>query len=443
MQNDFLAEVLNYHSLPFPGKIGTSLTKPVATQKDLSLTYTPGVGYPCMEINKDKDNVWKYTNKGNTVAVISDGTAVLGLGDIGPEAGLPVMEGKVVLFKKFADIDAYPLCMQFDKNPDVNLYVERFKQAVECLEPCLGGINLEDIKAPYCFKLQSDLDEKMGIPVFHDDQDGTGIIIIAGIMNALKLNGKRMNEIQILINGAGAAGISCARLLLEFGVHKDQIFLCDSQGLVTTARDVNRYKQEFARSAENTNLAGAIKGKDVFIGVSVRNILSEDMVRSMNTHPIVFAVANPIPEIMPEDALKAGAFVAGSGRSDCDNQVNNSLGFPGIFRAALDTRSRTINRAMKIAASKAIASLVSEPFPDDIKNILVNAYPNDAKRGLFEKRDPLSITYVIPKQFDLRVVPRVARYVAKAAIETGVAKIRIDDLDAYEKTVFDRVKKNW
>lgn len=439
----FKKEVLDYHSFPFPGKIGTSLTKPVLTQHDLSLTYTPGVGFPCLEINQQPEDVYKYTNKGNTVAVISDGTAVLGLGNIGPEAGLPVMEGKVILFKKFADIDAYPLCMRFDQNQDDNTYVEKFKQAVECLEPSLGGINLEDIKAPRCFALQTELDEKMAIPVFHDDQDGTGIIIIAGIINALKLNGKKIDEIQILINGAGAAGISCARLLLEFGVTKKQIFMCDSKGLITKNSDVNDHKKEFAQDVESNNLAGAIKGKDVFIGVSVRNVLSKDMVRSMNKDAIVFAVANPVPEIMPEDAIEAGAFVVGSGRSDYDNQVNNSLGFPGLFRAALDTRSPTINQAMKIAASKAIASMTSEPFPEEIKKILVSAYPKDAERGLFDKEMPLDRTYVIPKQFDLRVVPRVARYVAEAAMKTGIAKIQIPDLDAYEKAVFERIKKNW
>lgn len=443
MQDDFFAEALNYHSLPQPGKIGISLTKPVSTQKDLSLTYTPGVGFPCMEINKNKDNVWKYTNRGNTVAIITDGTAVLGLGDIGPGAGLPVMEGKAVLFKKFADIDAYPLCMQFDKNLSEDEYTEKFKQAVECLEPCLGGINLEDVGAPCCFKLQSDLDKKMGIPVFHDDQDGTGIIITAGIMNALELGGKKVEEIQILINGAGAAGIACAKLLLEFGVRKSQIFLCDSGGLITLGRKTNQYKQEFAQDVSDTDLAGAIKGKDVFIGVSVGGVLSQDMVRSMNANPIVFAVANPIPEIMPADAIKAGAFVAGSGRSDFENQVNNSLGFPGIFRAALDTRSYTINQSMKIAASKALASLTKEPVSGNIKEILIEAYPEDAKKGLFDKACPLGRNYVIPKQFDLRVVPRVAKYVAEAAMKTGVAKVRIENLDAYEKTVFDRIKKNW
>lgn len=443
MSEEFVQAVLNYHSQPRPGKIGISLTKSVLNQHDLSLTYTPGVAIPCQEISKNPADIWKYTNRSNTVAIISDGTAVLGLGDIGPAAGLPVMEGKAVLFKKFADIDSFPLCMQFDEQPDHPAYLKKFKLAVAPLEPSLGGINLEDIKAPNCFELQKDLDQKMDIPVFHDDQDGTGIIIIAGIMNALELKNQKIEQTEILINGAGAAGVACARLLLEFGFKKEQISLCDSRGLVTVGREANEYKREFAQNVPDTNLAGAIRGKDVFIGVSVKNILSKDMIRSMNKDPIVFAVANPIPEIMPEDARAAGAFVVGSGRSDYPNQVNNSLGFPGIFRAALDTRARTINQQMKIAASKAIASLTKEPVSGQIKDILVAAYTAEAQAGLFDQQNPLNRNYVIPKQFDLRVVPRVARYVAQAAMQTKVARIEIPDLEAYEKEVYERVKRNW
>ena len=436
----FFTDSLNYHSSFPAGKIGTALTKPVDNQDDLSLTYTPGVGSVCMAISEQNDEVWKYTNRANTVAIVTDGTAVLGLGNIGPEAALPVMEGKSVLFKKFADIDSYPLCMKFEGDD----YIDDFRKAVKCLEPCLAGVNIEDVKAPECFELQEDLERDMGIPVFHDDQDGTGIIIIAGIINALKLKKKEISDTKILINGAGAAGIACARLLLHFGFDKAQIYLCDSKGLVTTSREVNKYKAEFAQGLAEVDLAEAIKGKDIFIGVSVRNVLNKDMVKSMNPNPIIFAVANPIPEIMPEDAIEAGAFVVGTGRSDYPNQVNNSVGFPGIFRAALDTRSTVINQAMKIAASKALASLVGEPVNDGfVKEILVQGYPFDAEKGFFDSDNPICEEYVIPKQLDLRVVPRVARMVAQAAMETDVATFRIDDLDVYEKFVFDRIKHHW
>lgn len=445
MTDDSLIEAaLIYHSKPSPGKIFTGLKKPVNGRQELSLTYTPGVGAPCMAISKNEDLVWGYTNRGNTVAIISDGSAVLGLGDIGPEAGLPVMEGKAVLFKKFADIDSFPLCLNFDKNLSEEERIQAFIKSAASLEPSLGGINLEDIKAPRCFQIQNDLDAKLAIPVFHDDQDGTAIIIVAAILNALELAGKSLKTAQILINGAGAAGIACAHFLSNFGAPLENIFMCDSKGLLTKNRnDLNATKLEFAKNLPNQDLAEIVKNKDVFIGVSRAAVLSKEMVESMAAKAIVFAVANPVPEIMPEIAHEAGVFVIGTGRSDYPNQINNSLGFPGLFRAALDTRSKTINLPMKIAASKAIAELSKEPIPEIYKGILKKAYPEEATLGIFDSDMPLNVNYVLPKQFDLRVVPRVARAVAHAAMESGAAMKKIEDLNAYEEEVFNRVRIHW
>ncbi|MFA6992489.1 MAG: malic enzyme-like NAD(P)-binding protein [Candidatus Gracilibacteria bacterium] len=443
MSKDLDAESLKYHSSFPPGKIATKSTKPCTTQEDLTLTYTPGVSAPCLEINKDKQKVWDYTNRGNTVAIISDGTAVLGLGNIGPEAGLPVMEGKAVLFKQFADINAYPLCLDMSDAKDEEEYIKNFCVAVRAMEPSVGGINLEDIKAPRCFEIQKKLQKAMKVPVFHDDQDGTGIIITAGVINALKVTGKKAENLKVVMSGAGAAGIACAKMLLKFGIKKEQIFMCDSHGLITKTREVNEEKAFFAQGAEEATLADIIRGADLFIGVSVRGALSGEMVKTMNKDPIIFAVANPIPEIMPEEAFAAGAKVVGTGRSDYPNQVNNSLGFPGIFRGALDARTPEINDAMKIAASEAIASLTEKPFDEEIRSILKNAYPAEASAGIFDRKEPLSIDYVIPKQFDLRVVPSVAKAVVKAAISSGAATVKIKDLDEYEKTVAKRIKANW
>lgn len=435
--SDVNEESLQYHSSFPPGKIKIDSSKSCKTQKDLTLSYTPGVAAPCLEIAKTPEDVWKYTNRGNTVSIVTDGTAVLGLGDIGPEAGLPVMEGKAVLFKKFADIDAYPLCYKFEDKS-----LENFVMAVKALEPCMGGINLEDIAAPFCFELQEKMDAEMDIPVFHDDQDGTAIIITGGLMNALKITNRDLTNIKIVMNGAGAAGIAIARLLMEFGMRKEQLFLCDSKGLIATERaDLNPQKMEFAQQSACAQLYEVMKGSDVFIGVSVANCVTQDMVKVMNPNPIVFAVANPIPEIMPDDAIAAGAKIVATGRSDFPNQVNNSLGFPGIFRGALDTRSKTINTQMKMAASAALAALIAEPVSGTTKEILERAYPME--KEIFSQADPLSTTYIIPKQFDLRVVPRVAKMVAKAAMESGVARIQIPDLDSYEKEVFERIIKNW
>lgn len=426
MNSDLNQESLNYHSSAPAGKIKIASSKPLDTQHDLSLAYTPGVGKPCKEIEANPEDIWKYTNRGNTVAIISDGTAVLGLGNIGPEAGLPVMEGKAILFKKFADVDAYPLCIR-TTDPMI---------AIEALEPCLGGINLEDIKAPECFELQEKLDAKMKIPVFHDDQDGTAVIIVAGLLNALELTGRKMETAKILINGAGAAGISCARLLNSFGVSKPQIFMVDTRGLITKERtDLNQYKEEFAQDGASMPLEEAIKGIDVFIGVSAPDVLKAEMVKSMAKDPIIFAASNPVPEIMPDIAAEAGAKIVATGRSDFPNQVNNVLGFPGIFRGTLDTRSSTINSEMKIAAAKALASLAKEEPKDFVLEILQKAYRGESFK--------LSENYIIPKPFDLRIVPRVARQVAEAAMQSGVAQVKIKDLDAYESEVFERISQNW
>lgn len=443
MSKDYTKEALEYHSAEPKGKLGVALTKKCDTQHDLALAYSPGVAKPCMEIDNDESAVYEYTNKGNTVAIISDGTAVLGLGNIGPEAGLPVMEGKGVLFKKFADVDSYPLCLRLENDIDDPAYIDEICHIASALQPSLGGINLEDIKGPLCFSVLEKLTERCSIPVFHDDQDGTGIIILAGVFNALKFVGKNIEEVKFVINGAGAAGIACGRLLNSFGVDKSHIFMCDSRGLITKGRDVNKYKEEFAQDHPDAQLDEVIVGADVFIGVSQRDILSQDMVKTMADDPIIFAVANPVPEIMPELAYEAGAVVVGTGRSDYANQVNNSLGFPGLFRAALDTRSTAINQEMKVAAIKAIASLVYEAPEGEVLDVLTKAYPEEAAKGMFSSPDNLLFDYMIPKQFDLRVVPRVARGVAEAAMQSGVATEMIDDLDAYEKEVYERVKKNW
>lgn len=476
--DDFFTAALPYHSQSPAGKIQITPSKPLNNKRDLSLAYTPGVGAVCKEIAAHPEDVWKYTNRGNTVAVISDGTAVLGLGNIGPEAGIPVMEGKAVLFKKFADIDAYPICMSFkyleslpaDSQAEslpgqsglpsdvlARERMEAFITAVRVLEPNLCGINLEDIKAPECFELSARLDELMDIAVFHDDQHGTAIVMCAGLINSLKVVGKKFSDVKIVMNGAGAAGISCAKLLLNFGAKKENIFVCDSKGLIVEERDdLNEQKREFSQkfsgqsgksvtgetfSGTIPQLPDVIENADVFIGVSVAGALQPEFVKKMNKDAIIFAMANPVPEIMPDEALKAGVRIIATGRSDFPNQVNNVLGYPGIFRGVLDTRASTVNLEMKMAAVSAIASLVNEPVDGFIKSLLVNAYPEE--KDLFGANYGLSDRYVLPKIFDLRVVPRVARMVAEAAMRTGVARVQIANLDAYEKSVFERVLKNW
>lgn len=376
------------------GKVAVISKVPVRDNRDLSLAYSPGVAEPCKEIEINPELSYQYTNRGNMVAVVSDGTAVLGLGDIGPEAGLPVMEGKAILFKTFADVDAFPICLSTKK-------VDEVIQAVKWLEPTFGGVNLEDISGPRCFEIEEELKNSLDIPVFHDDQHGTAVVCFAGLINALKVVGKEIGKVKVVINGAGAAGISIAKLLNAAGVNYQNIKMCDSKGLLYPGKDPeNKYKEEIARSTNSTgskgNLAEVMVGADVFVGVSAANVVTKEMVKSMAPQAIIFGLANPIPEIMPDDAIAAGAAVVGTGRSDMKNQVNNVLGFPGIFRGTLDVRASEINEQMKVAAAQAIASLIS--------------------------KQELSAEYVIPEPFDRRVVPAVALAVAQAAIATKVAR---------------------
>ena len=407
-------EALAYHASGRRGKIEVVCPKPCTTQRDLSLAYTPGVAEPCREIHADPDAAYRYTARGNLVAVVTNGSAVLGLGDIGPLASKPVMEGKGVLFKRFADIDVFDLELK-THDPD------EFVNAVALLEPTFGGINLEDIKAPECFLIEERLRERMGIPVFHDDQHGTAIITGAALLNALEIAGKAIGRVRIVYNGAGAAALACARLHLALGVRRENILMCDSKGVIHRGRTegMNPYKAEFAADTPARTLAGAMAGADVFIGLSVKDAATADMVRSMAPNPIVFALANPDPEIDYETATAArpDAIVA-TGRSDYPNQVNNVLGFPYIFRGALDVRARTINEAMKVAAVRALADLAKQDVPDSV----LRAY---GKERLRFGRD-----YIIPKPFDHRVLLSVAPAVAKAAMDSGVARAAIP-LDSY------------
>lgn len=376
------------------GKVAVVSKVKLEDARDLSLAYSPGVAEPCKEIAKEPDLSYVYTNRGNMVAVVSDGTAVLGLGDIGPDAGLPVMEGKAILFKGFADVDAFPICLSTKE-------VAGVVQAVKWLEPTFGGVNLEDISGPHCFEIEEQLIASMNIPVFHDDQHGTAVVCFAGLINALKVVGKDMSKVKVVINGAGAAGLSIAKLLKAAGVNYTNLKICDIKGLLFPGiNPKNKYQEEIARltnpQGQTGSLADVMKGADVFIGVSVANVVTGEMVRSMAAKPVIFGMANPVPEILPEEALQAGAAIVGTGRSDYPNQVNNVLGFPGIFRGTLDVRAKVINQEMKVAAAYAIAGLVSD--------------------------QDRSAEYVIPKAFDRRVVPQVALAVAKAAMETGVAR---------------------
>ncbi|MEI8247572.1 MAG: malic enzyme-like NAD(P)-binding protein [Lentisphaerota bacterium] len=432
---------LLYHANPRPGKITVVSTKKCETQQDLSMAYTPGVAKPCLEIKDHPEDVWKYTSRGNMVAVVSDGTAVLGLGNIGPEAGLPVMEGKCVLFKKFADIDAIPLCIGKVFNDKGRTDAKLVIETVERLEPTFGGINLEDIGAPACFEVEQTLKKIMGIPVFHDDQHGTAIISLAGILNALKMVGKKIEDCRFVVNGAGAAGIACSEFYIRAGARRENFIMCDSKGVISKKRtDLTPEKLNFAVDTTAETLADALNGADIFMGVSVANCVTKEMVKTMADGAIIFAMANPTPEIFPQDALDAGAAVVGTGRTDFPNQVNNVLGFPGIFRGALDVRATDINEEMKLAASCALASIVMEKIPADVYAVLASAYPADAKAGMFDGEVPLKCSMVIPKPFDPRVVPRVARFVAEAAMRTGVAQVKIENLNAYEKAVAARIK---
>ncbi|WP_338470487.1 malic enzyme-like NAD(P)-binding protein [Niallia sp. XMNu-256] len=397
-------EALHMHSQN-KGKLESKSKVQVRNAKDLSLAYSPGVAEPCKEIYEKPETVYDYTMKGNMVAVVTDGTAVLGLGNIGPEAALPVMEGKAVLFKSFAGVDAFPICLNTTD-------VEKIIETVKMLEPTFGGVNLEDIAAPNCFVIEERLKKETNIPIFHDDQHGTAIVTAAGLMNSLKLVNKKITEIKVVANGAGAAGIAIIKLLHSFGVR--DIIMCDTKGAIYEGRPVgmNVVKNEVAKFTNAKNQEGSLKdiivGADVFIGVSAEGALTSEMVKSMNQDPIIFAMANPNPEILPDLAKEAGAAVIGTGRSDFPNQVNNVLAFPGIFRGALDVRATHINEKMKIAAVQAIADLI---------NI-----------------EDLHADYVIPGPFDPRVAPAVAAAVAKAAMETGVARIKVNPDEVKEKT---------
>lgn len=375
------------------GKISVDSKVALKEKEDLSMAYTPGVAEPCRKINENPENVYKYTSKGNLVAVVTDGTAVLGLGDIGPMAGMPVMEGKSLLFKEFGGVDAFPICLG-TKDP------EEIIKTVKLIAPTFGGINLEDISAPRCFEIEERLKKELDIPVFHDDQHGTAIVTVAALINALKVTGKKIEDIEVVINGSGAAGIAIAKMIISIGA--GNVILCDRKGIITKENAIgNKYKELMAevtnKNGKTGTLKDAVKGADVFVGVSAPNTLTEEMIKSMNTDSIVFAMANPVPEIMPEEALEAGVRVYGSGRSDFQNQINNVLAFPGLFRGALDVRAKEINEEMKIAAAYAIANMV--------------------------KAEDLKEDFVIPNALDRNVAKNVAEAVAKAARESGVALI--------------------
>lgn len=420
-------DALKYHKEGRKGKIEVISTKPCVTQRDLGLAYTPGVAEPCREIHADTQKVFDYTAKGNLVAVVTNGTAVLGLGDIGPEAGKPVMEGKGILFKRFADIDVFDLELN-TKDPD------EIVQTVKILEPTFGGINLEDIKAPECFYIEEKLIEMMDIPVFHDDQHGTAIISGAALLNALELQNKKIDEVKVIFSGAGAAGIACANLYISLGVKKENLFLVDSKGLVYKGRKegMNPYKERLANGNEAAGLAEVFKGADIFAGVSVAGLVTREMVKSMADKPIIFAMANPDPEISYPDAIEArDDIIMATGRSDYPNQVNNVLGFPFIFRGALDVQARTINMDMKIAAVKALADLAKQDVPDSV----IRAYGNEPIH--FGKE------YIIPKPFDPRVLTWEALAVAKAAVESGVARKPITDWDAYRNSLESLLGKSY
>lgn len=415
-------EALHYHSCGRPGKIEVVPTKPYSTQYDLSLAYSPGVAEPCLEIQKNPEDAYIYTAKCNLVAVISNGTAVLGLGDIGALAGKPVMEGKGLLFKVFSDVDVFDIEVN-EKD------IEKFIATVKAISPTFGGINLEDIKAPECFDIEERLKQELDIPVFHDDQHGTAIISAAGLLNSLEITGKKIDRIKVVINGAGASAISCARLYKKLGVGDANIVMLDSKGVLTTRRsDLNKYKLEFAQDLQITTLAEAVIGADMFLGLSTGNILTQEMLRTMAPDPVVFAMANPTPEISYEDAMAARSdVIVATGRSDYPNQVNNVLGFPFIFRGALDVMAKTINEEMKLAAVYALAGLAKEAVPEQV-NV---AYK--VKNLTFGRE------YIIPKPVDPRLITRVAPAVARAAMETGVARKVITDWKAYEIELMKRM----
>ena len=412
-------DALEYHSTGRKGKIEVISSKPCLTSRDLSLAYTPGVAEPCLEIEKNPEDAYKYTAKGNLVAVVSNGTAVLGLGNIGALAGKPVMEGKGVLFKRFADLDVFDLEVN-SENPDDIIKV------VQLLEPTFGGINLEDIKAPECFYIEEQLKKTMNIPVFHDDQHGTAIISSAALINALMLVNKKIEDVRMVVNGAGAAGVACANLAISLGLQQKNLFMCDTKGVIFKGRTegMNDYKERLAVETEFRSLEEAMRGADVFLGVSAKGAVTQQMVRDMAKDPIIMAMANPDPEITPEEALSVRSdVIMATGRSDYPNQVNNVVGFPFIFRGALDVRASTINEEMKVAAVMALAELAREDCPDSV----CRAYGNE--KFYFGRN------YIIPKPFDPRALLRVAPAVAKAAMDSGVARMPLDDMDKYTESL--------
>ncbi|MES2702536.1 MAG: NADP-dependent malic enzyme [Bacteroidota bacterium] len=415
-------DALEYHEKGRPGKIEVVPTKETKTQRDLALAYSPGVADPCMEIHANVENVYRYTAKGNLVAVITNGTAVLGLGDIGPEASKPVMEGKGLLFKIYADIDVFDIELNTKD-------VDEFVKVVKALEPTFGGINLEDIKAPECFEIETRLKKELSIPIMHDDQHGTAIISGAALLNALELVGKQIEDVKFVISGAGASAISCCKIYLALGAKVEHMYMYDTKGLIVKSRtDLDANKQQFAQDAAPMDLPDAMKGADVFIGLSKGNIVNQDMVKSMAEKPIVFALANPTPEISYDEAVAARPdVIMATGRSDYPNQVNNVLGFPYIFRGALDVRAHSINEEMKLAAVYALAELAKEPVPD-----LVNVAYNDVSLSF-------GASYIIPKPMDPRLLVKVSTAVAKAAIDSGVARKPITDWNAYEAELYQRM----
>lgn len=415
-------DALEYHAKGRPGKIEVVPTKETKTQRDLALAYSPGVAEPCMEIHENPDDVYKYTAKGNLVAVISNGTAVLGLGNIGPEASKPVMEGKGLLFKIYADIDVFDIELNVTS-------VDEFVSVVKALEPTFGGINLEDIKAPECFEIERRLKEELKIPIMHDDQHGTAIISGAALLNALELVGKNIADVKIVVSGAGASAISCCKIYMSLGARVEHIYMFDTKGLIVSSRtDLDENKRMFAQDCEPMDLGDAMKNADVFIGLSKGNVVSQDMVRGMASNPVVFALANPTPEISYDDAKAAREdVIMATGRSDYPNQVNNVLGFPYIFRGALDVRASGINEPMKLAAVHALAALAKEPVPDIVNAAYDNVHLH------------FGPVYIIPKPMDPRLLVRVSMAVARAAMESGVARKPITDWAAYEAELFARL----
>ena len=416
MSKNYRQLALDLHSQKPTGKIGTVITKPLNNQEDLSLAYSPWVAEPCKEIEKDPNKSWLYTNRSNLVAVITDGTAVLGLGNIGATASKPVMEGKSALFKKFANINSFDLCLNTKSS-------EEFINIVQSMEPSFGGINLEDIKAPECFEIEEKLIEKMDIPVFHDDQHGTAIVFTAGLINACKITNRNLEDIKMVVNGAGAAAISCIKMAISVGVKPKNIIACDSQGTIYKGRtqNMNKFKERIATETDKRTLEETIKNADVFCGLSVKGALTKEMVKTMKDEPIIFAMANPDPEILPKDVFEvAPDAIVATGRSDFANQVNNVLCFPYIFRGALDVHAKVINQEMKIKTAKALAELARQPVPQNIKDIY-------NKQNLKFGKE-----YIIPAPFDNRIVSIVAPKVAQVAMETNVARKKID-IEQYKK----------